>query len=167
MFRKNQQHLQPALISNVNDLPAKLRERLEASWAGTFRREFFLRLKEEAFSVLYSAIESRPNTPVNVLVGLDTLKAGFGWSDEEMYDKFCYDLQVRYALGYDNLGDGQFELRTVYNFRRRVSEYNQAHDTNLLKEAFADITDQQITAFKVHTGQQRMTRPRSHQTFST
>jgi hypothetical protein len=156
MFRKNQRHLQPALISNVNDLPAKLRQRLEASWAGTFRREFFGRLQEDAFAVLYSTIDSRPNVPVNVLVSLDTLKGGFGWSDEELYDKFCYDLQVRYAVGYDNFGDGQFELRTLYNFRRRVSEYNQAHGVNLLQVAFGDITDQQITAFKVHTGQQRM-----------
>jgi hypothetical protein len=156
MFRKNERHLQPALISNVNDLPAKLRQRLEDSWAGTFRREFFNRLQEEAFAVLYSPIDSRPNVPVNVLVGLETLKGGFGWSDEELYDKFCYDLQVRYAVGYDNLGDGQFELRTLYNFRRRVSAYNRAQGTNLLQAAFADITDQQIVAFKVHTGQQRM-----------
>jgi len=156
MFRKNQRHLQPALISNVNDLSAKLRQRLEDSWAGTFRREFFGRLKEDAFAVLYSTIDSRPNVPVNVLVSLDTLKGGFGWSDDELYDKFCYDLQVRFAVGYDNLGDGQFELRTLYNFRRRVSEYNQAHGVNLLQVAFVDITDQQITAFKVHTGQQRM-----------
>lgn len=156
MFRKNQRHLQPALISNVNDLPGKLRERLEASWAGTFRREFFSRLQEEVFAVLYSDKDSRPNTPVNVLVSLETLKGGFGWSDEDLYDKFCYDLQVRYAVGYDNLGDGQFELRTLYNFRQRVSAYNQGHGTNLLKAAFVDITDQQITAFKVHTGQQRM-----------
>ena len=108
------------------------------------------------FAVLYSTVDSRPNVPVNVLVSLDTLKGGFGWSDDELYDKFCYDLQVRYAVGYDNLGDGQFELRTLYNFRRRVSEYNQAHGVNLLQVAFVDITDQQITAFKVHTGQQRM-----------
>jgi hypothetical protein len=156
MFRKNQRHLQPALISNINDLPAKLRQRLEASWAGTFRREFFSRLQEDAFAVLYAAVDSRPNVPVNVLVSLDTLKGGFGWSDEELYDQFCYDLQVRYAVGYDNLGDGQFELRTLYNFRRRVSEYNQAQGVNLLQVAFADITDQQITTFRVQTGQQRM-----------
>src|SRR5512135_3861213 len=107
MHRANKRHLQPALISNVNELPEKRRQRLEESWAGTFRREFFSRIKEEAFAGLYSDVPSRPNVPVNVLVSLDTLKAGFGWSDEEMYDKFCYDLQVRYALGYDNLGDGQ------------------------------------------------------------
>ena len=36
MFRKNDGHLQPYLISNVNDLPEKHRKRLENSWAGVF-----------------------------------------------------------------------------------------------------------------------------------
>src|SRR5512135_2805561 len=112
MHRANKRHLQPALISNVNELPEKRRQRLEASWAGTFRREFFSRLREEAFAVLYSDVPSRPNVPVNVLVSLDTLKAGFGWSDEELYDHFLYDLQVRHAVGYGSLGEGEFELRT-------------------------------------------------------
>lgn len=46
---------------------------------------------------------SRPNIPVNVLVGLDVPKAGFGWSDEEAHDAFIYNLQVRYALGYRDI----------------------------------------------------------------
>ena len=41
MFRKNQRHLQPFLITNVNDLPEKHRKRLETSWAGVFYRETF------------------------------------------------------------------------------------------------------------------------------
>ena len=156
MFRVNKCHEQPALVSSVNELPEKQRRRLEQSWAGTFRREFFSRLKEEAFAVLYSDVPSRPNVPVNVLVGLDTLKAGYGWSDEELYDHFLYDLQVRYAVGYESLTEGDFELRTLYNFRRRLSQYNLAHGANLLATAFMDITDQQITALAVRTGQQRM-----------
>jgi hypothetical protein len=156
MFRSNKRHLQPALVSNVNELPERQRRRLEESWAGTFRREFFSRLKEDAFAVLYSDLPSRPNVPVNVLVSLDTLKAGYGWSDEELYDHFLYDLQVRYAVGYESLTEGDFELRTLYNFRRRLSQYNLAHGTNLLVPAFADITDQQITALAVRMGQQRM-----------
>lgn len=39
MFRTNKPQQQPALFSNVNDLPEKRRQRLEQSWAGTFRRE--------------------------------------------------------------------------------------------------------------------------------
>jgi len=47
-------------------------------------------------------------------------------------------------------------LRTLYNFRRRLSQYNLAHGTNLLTAAFVDITDQQLTTLALRTGQQRM-----------
>jgi len=156
MYKANRRHLQPLLISNIQDLPEKHRERLEQSWAGVFYRETFCRLKEEPFAVLYEGLPSRPNIPVNVLVGLETLKAGFGWSDEELYDHYVFDLQVRYALGYRDLKDGEFDVRTLYNFRRRLSQYNQAQGVNLLERAFEDITDQQIQALQVKTGWQRM-----------
>jgi hypothetical protein len=156
MFRKNKRHLQPPLISSVSQLSAKHRQRLDDSWAGEFYREFFCRLKEEPFAAMYADVPSRPNIPVNVLVGLETLKAGFGWSDEELYDHFNYDLQVRYALGLHELGQGDFELRTLYNFRQRLSHHNLQHATNLLAQAFADITDAQLLAFQVDTRQQRM-----------
>ncbi len=149
MHKTNQKHLQPPLISNIQELPDKHRERLNQSWAGEFYREFFRRLKEEPFACLYADHPSRPNTPVNVLVALDTLKAGFGWSDEELYDHFVFDLQVRYALGYHNLKEGDFDIRTLYNFRWRLSEYNLKHGLNLLMKAFEDITDQQVIAFNV------------------
>jgi len=156
MFRKNRKHTQPALISAISDLPANQRERLEQSWAGTFYREFFCRIDEDSFGVLYSDQPSRPNVPVNVLVGLEACKAGFGWSDEELYEAFLYNLQVRFALGYDRLGEGEFEIRSLYNFRRRLSEYNLKHGVNLLERAFEAITDGQIVELKIRTGLQRM-----------
>lgn len=156
MYKPNKKHLQPPLISNVQALPDKHRQRLEQSWAGEFYRQFFCRLKEEPFACLYADHPSRPNIPVNVLVALDTLKAGFGWSDEELYDHFTFDVQVRYALGYHNLDEGDFELRTLYNFRRRLSRHNLEHGVNLLEACFEDITDQQLVAFQVKTNQQRM-----------
>lgn len=156
MFRKNTKHRQPALISAASELPEKQRKRLENSWAGTFYKEFFCRIDEEAFAVLYSEKASRPNVPVNVLVGLEALKSGFGWSDEELYESYCFDLQVRYALGYDRLGDGDFEIRTLYYFRERLSRYNAEQSVNLLEQAFEQITDAQITSLKVRTGMQRM-----------
>jgi Transposase DDE domain len=156
MYKPNKKHLQPPLISNVQALPEKHRQRLEQSWAGEFYRQFFCRLTENAFTCLYADFPSRPNIPVNVLVGLDTLKAGFGWSDEELYDHFTFDVQVRYALGYHNLAEGDFDIRSLYNFRRRLSQYNLEHGVNLLEACFEDITDQQVIAFKVKTNQQRM-----------
>jgi hypothetical protein len=156
MFKKNKRHLQPVLISSVNQLPEELRERLEASWSGVFYREFFSRLDEEPFAMLYADMPSRPNVPVNVLVGLEYLKAGFGWSDEEMYEAFLYNLQVRYALGYDEFGTGYFDLRTLYYFRERLSRYMQEKGVNLLDQAFEQVTDQQLAAFQLKTGLQRM-----------
>jgi hypothetical protein len=156
MYRANNQHRQMPLMSSLDELPEKLRQRLEGSWAGTFYREVFCRIAEEPFGVLYSQRGSRPNIAVNVLVGLETLKAGFGWSDEEMYEAYCYDVQVRYALGYRNLREGQFELRTMYNFRRRLSEHQQASGDNLLERAFEAITDQQVERLAVKTGKLRM-----------
>jgi hypothetical protein len=156
MFRKNLKHQQPVLISAASELPEKQRKRLENSWAGPFYREFFSRINEETFAVLYSEEASRPNVAVNVLVGLEGLKAGFGWSDQELYENYCYNLQVRYALGYDRLGDGDFEIRTLYYFRERLSQYNAEKGINLLEKAFESITDVQLTALKVRTGMQRM-----------
>lgn len=156
MFRKNTKHQQPALISAASELPEKQRKRLENSWAGTFYKEFFSRIDEQSFAVLYSEKDSRPNVPVNVLVGLEALKAGFGWSDQELYENYCYNLQVRYALGYDRLGDGDFEIRSLYYFRERLSRYNTEKGINLLEKAFEQITDAQIVNLKVRTGMQRM-----------
>jgi len=156
LFRKNDQHLQWPLISDLDALPPKLKERLEASWAGAFYREVFVRLDEEPFAVLYSEEASRPNIPINVLVGLETLKAGFGWSDEEMYENFCFNLQVRYALGCRKLDEGHFELRTVYNFRRRLSEHRQETGQELLAQVFEQVTDEQLAAFSLQTNKLRM-----------
>jgi len=156
MYRENDQHLQQHLFSDLSSLSAKSRARLDESWGGVFYREFFCRLDETPFAALYSDKASRPNIPVNVLVGLETLKAGFGWSDAEMHDAFTFDLQVRYALGYRNLGDGEFELRTVYNFRRRLTQHMQETGENLLDQAFVRITDSQIESFQLKTGKLRM-----------
>ena len=156
MFKKNTKHLQPALISAASELPEKQLKLLKGSWADTFYHEFFCRIKEESFATLYSNEPSRPNVPVNVMVGLEVLKAGFGWSDAELYENFCFNLQVRYALGYDRLGDGDFAIRTLYHFRERLSKYNIKKGLNLLEQAFEQITDAQIADLKVRTGIQRM-----------
>jgi hypothetical protein len=156
MFKKNKRHIQPPLISEVSQLPERQYQRLEQSWAGVFYREVFSRLDESAFACLYSDLPSRPNIPVNVLVGLEFMKSGFGWSDEQLYDEFLYNVQVRYALGYHELGVGEFDLRTLYNFRLRLSQYMQKEGVNLLDQAFEQITDEQVAKFQLKTGKQRM-----------
>lgn len=156
MFKENNTHKQLAWISNVSEFAEKRRKRLEESWAGVFYREFFSRIDERAFAVLYADMPSRPNVPVNVLLGLEALKAGFGWSDEELHDHFIFDVQVRYALGYHQLGEGEFELRTLYNFRQRLVKHLNETGENLVEKAFEQVTDEQVQAYQLKTGKLRM-----------
>jgi hypothetical protein len=156
MFRENKKHLQPGLLSHVEALGESRRERLEQSWAGAFYTQFFCRIPEAELAVLYAETPSRPNVAANVLFGLEALKSAFGWSDEELYDHFQFDLQVRYALGIHNLETDHFELRTLYNFRQRLRAYNLDQGINLVERIFAQITEGQLAAFKVKTHLQRM-----------
>jgi len=156
MFKKNTRHLQIPLTSNIDELPEKLRKRLEHSWAGVFYKDVYNKIDETPFAVLYADCGSRPNVPVNMFVALEFLKAGNGWTDEELYDNFSYDIQVRYALGYRQLGVGDFDLRSLYYFRERLSHYMQEKGVNLLDQAFEKVTDAQLKAFQVKTGKQRM-----------
>ena len=91
-------------------------------------------MDEDIFAVLYSDKASRPNAPINVLVGLEVLKSGFGWSDAQLEEQLAYNVQVRYALGYRDLSEGHVELRTVYNFRARIVHHMQTTGENLLGE---------------------------------
>jgi len=156
MFHKNDKHLQKPMFSSLFDLPDKEKERLSRSWAGIFYKEFFCRIDEDIFAILYSDNASRPNIPVNVLVGLETLKAGFGWSDGELEDAYHFNLQVRFAIGYSSLDTGHFELRTMYNFRRRLVQYMQETGENLLEEMFEQVTDEQIAKLRLKTNKLRM-----------
>ena len=156
MYKKNKRNLQPFLLSDVNNLPPRTQKYLQNSWAETFRREVFLRIPEDRFAGLYDADPSRPNVPVNILVGLEILKEWHGWSDEEMYEHFLFDLQVRYALGCDTFGEGDFDLRTLYYFRGRLSKHALEKGENLMTVVFESITDEQIKRLNVNTTKQRM-----------
>jgi hypothetical protein len=156
MFRKNEQHRQQSFFSSEHLLPDKLRNKLLSSWAETFYQEVFSRLEERIYAPLYSEEASRPNTPVNVLVGLEILKSGFGWSDEELHEQVCFNLQVRHALGLHDLRGEIFTLRTLYNFRQRVREYGEESGVNLMQKVFEQVTDAQLEAVALATGWQRM-----------
>lgn len=156
MFRQHTQHLQSSFVDTVAQLSAARQERLEHSWAGEFYREVFCRLDETIFANVYSDVPSRPNTPVNQLVGIEILKSAYNWSDEELFDHLAYDLQTRYALGVRDIESDICTLRTVYHFRRRVSQHRQASGENLLEQAFAQVTDAQRQALQLDTHRQRM-----------
>jgi hypothetical protein len=135
MYKKNNSHFRIPLTSHVDEFPGKLQKGIKEAWSGTYYKEFFCRIDETPFAVLYADCPSRPNIPVNVLVSMEFLKAGHGWTDEQVYEQYCYNVQVRYVVGYRQLGEGHFDLRTLYNFRERLSRYMQETGINLLDQA--------------------------------
>ena len=111
------------MFRSIHSLPAKVMKRLGSSWAETVYNQVFVRIDESIFAVLYPDEPSRPSIAIDVLVGLETLKSGFGWTDEEMYDHFCFDVQVRYALGHRDLSEGRFAAHDVQLSRPRDATY--------------------------------------------
>ena len=157
MFQTNDTHGQQSFFAGHRWLPESLRQALENSWADTFYREVFGQIPETLFAPLYSDDgASRPNTPVNVLLGAEILKSGFGWSDLELIDHVRFDLQVRHALGLDDLRGELFTLRTLYNFRCRVREYAAETGVNLYAQVFEQVTDEQLAQLPLDVGWQRM-----------
>ena len=122
MFRENNQNLQFDFLDPFQQMGEKMRQELEASWAGTFYREIFCRIDETPFAVLYSDQPSRPNSAINVLVGSEILKAGFGWSDEELWDQLRFNLQARFALALRYMSVMPVELRRVEFVGPQVGE---------------------------------------------
>jgi hypothetical protein len=156
MFRKNTQQQQPSFFNSDFLMPEKLRQQLYNSWAHTFRHMVFANIPEECFATLYSEVDSRPNAPVNVLVGGDMLKSGFGWTDEELESHLQFDLQTRYALGLDDLSQSVPTVRTFQNLRRRVREHAEENGENLYQIVFETVTDEQVEQLGLKMGWQRM-----------
>ncbi len=156
MFRKSSQQQQASFFDSQQLMPVKKRQRLQNSWAQTFREAILSRIPEERFAVLFSEQDSRPNAPINIIVGGDIIKAGFGWTDEELEQHLEFDLLTRHALGLDDLIQEAPTLRTVYNLRRRVRQYADQTGKNLYAEVFAHITDEQLAQLELKTQWQRM-----------
>lgn len=133
-----------------------MRRRLEGSWAEIFYREIFCKIEEPIFRVLYSEKYSRPNTPVNVLVGAELLKSWFRWTDEELFEQCAFNIQVRYALGERSFEGELFSERTLYYFRGALSEHMRQSGVNLMEEVFKSLSDEQLERFEIKSGAQRM-----------
>ncbi len=51
-----------------------------------------------------------------------------------------FDPKFRFALGLRDFYEGNFELRTIYNFRSAVSAWEEEHGINLIQKASGRIT---------------------------
>jgi len=156
MFKENQKHRQVTIYGMVHQFSVGVMKRLDKSWAPTFRKLIFEKIDERRYAELYSTIDSRPNFPVNIWVGLEILKWLFDYTDEELLDQFHFNLLCVRSLGQDNLGDITLSERTIYYNRERLLKYESKTGRNLLEEEFKAITDEALVELKLNTKIQRM-----------
>ena len=86
MSFKTNEAQQISLNDAFLNLTERERKALQNSWAETFSEELFPAIDEKPFNVLYSDKASRPNTPVNVIIGALIIKELFDLSDDEMVE---------------------------------------------------------------------------------
>ena len=75
---------------SVFSLTAREKKALANSWAKIFADEIFPNIDEERFSVLYSSKASRPNAPVNVIIGALIIKELFDYSMMRLLKILCW-----------------------------------------------------------------------------
>lgn len=137
-FRKNESQ-QISMFDSFNNLTSREQKALERSWAKTFSDEIFPEIDEERFSVLYSDKASRPNTPVNVIVGALVLKELFDLSDDEVVEDLLLDPRFQYALHTTSFDEQPISDKSLSRFRQRCYDYEQLHGVDLYHDVVTDL----------------------------
>lgn len=107
---------------------------LNDNWPGYFRENIFPKIEEENFRVLYSDKASRPNTPVNIMVGLLILKELTGLTDDELMQSLIFDMRFQYALCTTSFEKQPISKNVFTNFRNALIKYELETGKDLYKE---------------------------------
>ena len=94
-FKKNNEE-QLSLFSKISTLSERDMRFLKQSPMFKFGEVVFPKINEERFAVLYSDHKfSRPNTPVNVIIGALIIKEMLGLTDEELFESILFDVRLQ------------------------------------------------------------------------
>lgn len=156
MFRRNETHRQQDIFGIEAQLSPDLWKRLQGSKEYAFYTEVFCRIPEALFAELYDEEPaSRPNAPVNVLVGAMILQHLNDWTFEELLDRVAFDLKVRAALGLWSLDQEPFCRATLFNFLKRLRDDMAATGRDKFGVVFDGLSVDQLKRFGLNTQVQR------------
>jgi hypothetical protein len=148
VFRPNETHRQQDVFGLETQLSPDLRKRLHGSKEYAFYQEVFCRIPEALFAELYKEEPaSRPNAPINVLVGAMILQHLRDWTFEELLDRVAFDLKVRAALGLWSLAEEPFCRATLFNFQKRLREHMGRTGQDKFQAVFDRLTVDQLERF--------------------
>ena len=141
MSFKENAYQQMSFTDSFSGLTAREQKALEKSWAKVFADEIFPAIDEKRFSVLYSDKASRPNTPVNVIVGALIIKELFDYSDDEMVENLMLDFRIQYALHTTSFEEQPLSDKTLSRFRKRCYDYETLHSKDLYHDCVKDLSN--------------------------
>ena len=139
-FKKNDCQ-QLSFTDSFYNLTAREQKALKNSWAHTFSEEIFPCIDEEKFAVLYSDKNSRPNAPVNVIVGALIIKELFDYSDDELVENLMLDLHLQYALHTTSFEEQPLSDKTLSRFRKRCYDYEAIYGVDLFRECVRELSE--------------------------
>jgi len=126
---------QVGLNDRFNNLTDKEKKAVLGSWAKPFADIIFPSIREDRFAVLYSSnTATRPNTPINIVVGSMIIKEVVGLTDDEVLEGLCCDARMQYALHTTSCVEQPMSDRTLSRFRQRLYEYELETGIDLVKE---------------------------------
>jgi hypothetical protein len=132
---------QAAFYNPVYGLTEREKRFLKKSWAEEFANTVLPAINEERFAVLYSENSAtRPNTPVNIVIGALLIKELMGLTDEELFEHIMFSAQYQYALQTESCDEQPFSDRTLSRFRERLYKYETETGRDLIMEEMMSLS---------------------------
>lgn len=131
---------QISFFDKVHNMPKYLQNMLYNSWAHIFQEIIFPEINENRFEVLYSDKPSRPNSPVNVIIGALFLKEIFQLTDEQLLGSIFFDDRFQYALRLTSEERPPVSFNTFTNFRNRVYAYYNLTGIDLIQQEVESLS---------------------------
>lgn len=147
---------QISLTDSLFQLTDREKRFLNKSWAKTFAEKIFPAIHEEDFAVLYSNKASRPNTPVNVIIGALILKEVLGVTDDEIVEGLMFDIRYQYALHTTSFEEQPLSDRTLSRFRARCLAYETETGIDLIHACITGLAKEIAEFMGIAPTMQRM-----------
>ena len=130
------------MFSEYYNLSPRYRRDLQKGWPGVFRVLIMPNIDESPYSALYSELPGRPNTPVNWTLGALILKEIRQIpTDDDLREKFCYDMEYRYAIACENYMGAPFSDNLFTDFRRRCIQHYVKTGVDLIYGTFLALRE--------------------------
>lgn len=134
---------QISLFDSLAFLSPRKQHILEKSWAKKFSDYIFTNIDEMIFAPLYSdKANSRPNAPINVIVGALILKEFIGLTDDEILEECECDFRYQYALHTTSFDVQPISDRTFSRFRERNAAYELTTGIDLIHTCMNGLAEE-------------------------